>query len=49
MKKTKGINKVGKKASLVAKFEEGQKERLATMREKEEEATTTIQKVATKI
>ena len=49
MKRSKEINKAGKKASLVAKAEEEQKERLVTMAEKEKEATKSIQEVATKI
>ena len=42
MKKSKEISKAGEKASLVAKVEEEQKERLVTMTEKEKEATKTI-------
>ena len=49
VKKSKEISMAGKKASLVARAEEGQKERLVTMTEKEKEATKTIQEVATKI
>ena len=42
VKRSKEINKAGKKVSLVAKAEEEQKERLVTMTEKEKEATKTI-------
>ena len=49
MKKTKEINKVAKKNSLVAKAEKEQKERLPTITKKEKEARKTIQEVATKI